>query len=246
MFGAAYVRLFAAHFIFQAQRPETRICMRRLVLEFPLDQFRFPFPKVKVVGLLHLLKQTKDEYEAICRVEFKTAAESDPWTGSSTKTLVQVLSREKDGSAIVYLKGKPLDWLDRYLEPALSSSGVHQQGLFELQEGKLRAAFIGSPRQVGRFLRRLEELRIGRNILSLDDARFSPDSPLYALTEKQRQVLIAAFRSGYFEIPRRANFEQLSRRLGMGRSTINEHLRKAEIRLVSRLLDENVGHDTRW
>jgi hypothetical protein len=214
--------------------------MRRLVLEFPLEQFRIPFPKVKAVELLHLLKQTRDEYEAICRVEFKTAAESDPWTGSSTKTLVQVLSREKDGSAIVYLKGKPLRWLNQYLNPALSSSGVHLQGLFELQEGKLKAAFIGSPHQVGGFLKRLDELRVRRRVLSLDDARFSPDSPLYALTEKQRQILISAFRSGYFEIPRRTNFSQLSRQLGMGSSTINEHLRKAESRLVSRLLDEGV------
>ncbi len=212
--------------------------MRRLVLEFPLDQFRFPFPKVKTVELLHLLKQTRDQYEAICRVEFKTIGESDPWTDSSTKTLLQVLSREKDGSAIVYLKGRPLDWLNRYLYPALSSSGVHLQGLFELREAQLKAAFLGSPRQVRGFLRILDKLRIRHRVLLLDDAKFSPDSPLYALTEKQRQTVISAFRSGYFEIPRRTNFAQLSRQLKMGRSTINEHLRKAESRLITRLLNE--------
>jgi len=44
----------------------------------------------------------------------------------------------------------------------------------------------------------------------------------------------------YFEIPRRISFNQLSKSLSQGKSTVNENLRKAESRLVSRFLrDEN-------
>ena len=239
--AAVYFRPFVRHLYDDCRLG--RKGMRRLVLGFPIEQFEIPFPNVKAVTMLHLLKLTNDEYEAICRVEFRTTGNLDPWANSSTKTLVQVLSRERDGSAIVYLKGRPFDWLRQYLEPALASSGVHLHGLFELQDGKLKAAFIGGPRQIGSFLKRLDEMKVRRKIMLLGDARFSPDSPLYALTEKQRQILMSAFRLGYFEIPRRTNLAKLSHQLNIGRSTINEHLRKAESRLVSQLLAEGSRSD---
>jgi predicted DNA binding protein len=117
-------------------------------------------------------------------------------------------------------------------------SGVYMYGLFELQEGRLKLSYLGNTKQVKDFLKGLQAAKIRHNILSLTDARFSPDSPLYSLTEKQRRVLISAFKHGYFEIPRRLSFIKLSQLSGLGRSTVNEHLRKAESRLISVLLSE--------
>ena len=219
--------------------------MRRLVLELRFDNSQTRpngstiFERVRSIEVLHLLRQSRDETDAICRVEFKNGA-SDPreLLSSGSITEVEPLYQEKDGSFITYLKSKPLKWLDDVLGPMGRKSGVYMYGFFELQEGVLKAAYLGNTKQVKDFLKRLQASKIEHKILSLTDARFSPDSPLYSLTEKQRRILMSAFKLGYFEIPRKISFEELSRQLNLGTSTVNEHLRKAESRLISYLLSE--------
>jgi predicted DNA binding protein len=114
--------------------------------------------------------------------------------------------------------------------------GVYMYGLFELRDGTLKAAYLGNSSQILHFLRQLVKSKIDHKILSLADARFSSNSPLGALTEKQRRVLLSAFKLGYFEIPRKIGFARMSRQMNLGRSTVNEHLRKAESHLISQIL----------
>jgi predicted DNA binding protein len=56
------------------------------------------------------------------------------------------------------------------------------------------------------------------------------------LTEKQREVLISAHKLGYYDIPRRINSDQLAEHLDIANSTLVEHLRKAEQRLLVHIL----------
>jgi hypothetical protein len=216
--------------------------MRRLVLELPLDNSRSRiYQKVRSIEALHPLRKSREEFDAICRVELKDGS-ADPREILSSESItdVQPLYREKDGSFIVYMRGKPVKWVMDILGPIVKRSGIYTYGLFELQEGKLTVSYLGNARQVKDFLKSLQSAKINHKILSLTDARFSPDSPLYSLTEKQRRILISAFRLGYFEIPRKTSFEKLSGQLGLGRSTISEHLRKAETRLISTVLNEHL------
>jgi DNA-binding transcriptional ArsR family regulator len=217
--------------------------MRRLVLGFPVSGSRSSgtgiFEKVKSIEALHPLRKSREEYDAICRIELRSPS-GDPRDirSSGSITEVQPLYREKDGSFVVYMRGKPLRWVMDDLGPIVGKSGVYMYGLFKLQEDKLTVSYLGNKKQVGDFLKSLLIAEINHKILSLTDARFSPDSPLYSLTEKQRRILISAFKLGYFEIPRKISFEKLSSQLDLGRSTISEHLRKAETRLISAVLNE--------
>jgi predicted DNA binding protein len=52
------------------------------------------------------------------------------------------------------------------------------------------------------------------------------------LTEKQMKALLAAVESGYYEIPKRTTAGELASRLGQPRSTLEEHIRKAESKVV--------------
>lgn len=52
------------------------------------------------------------------------------------------------------------------------------------------------------------------------------------LTEKQLQVLRRAIEAGYYDAPRRTSSEALARSFGIGRSTLEEHLRKSERRVL--------------
>lgn len=52
------------------------------------------------------------------------------------------------------------------------------------------------------------------------------------LTEKQLDALLRAYGAGYFSIPRRTSSRALARELGISRSTFEEHVRKAEYKLL--------------
>lgn len=57
------------------------------------------------------------------------------------------------------------------------------------------------------------------------------------LTERQIEVLRAAIDAGYYEQPRRTNLDELGDMFDIAPSTLREHLRKAEQRLLSRFSD---------
>lgn len=68
------------------------------------------------------------------------------------------------------------------------------------------------------------------------DAKFSKDSPLSRLTEKQRKVLVTAYRLGYYDEPRRISSLELAKRLRVNSSTLINHRRRAERHLLAELI----------
>ncbi len=72
----------------------------------------------------------------------------------------------------------------------------------------------------------------------MSDLNFSPISPLNQLTEKQRDVLITAYKMGYYDVPRRGSSQDIAKKLGLVDATVVEHLRKAEQRLIRHIIEE--------
>lgn len=56
------------------------------------------------------------------------------------------------------------------------------------------------------------------------------------ITEKQKKVIIEAFRQGYYNYPRKIEIKKLAAILGLSYSTCQEHLRRAEISLIPGLI----------
>jgi len=59
---------------------------------------------------------------------------------------------------------------------------------------------------------------------------------LSALTDRQLEVFRMAVELGYYEIPRRTTHEKIADHLGVAPSTVDEHLRKAESRVLQSLV----------
>ncbi len=58
-----------------------------------------------------------------------------------------------------------------------------------------------------------------------------------ALTDRQREVLSAAHRMGYFAYPRKASAEEVAEEVGIARSTFAEHLAAAHRQVIGDLVD---------
>jgi predicted DNA binding protein len=73
-------------------------------------------------------------------------------------------------------------------------------------------------------------------VLSVSDARFEPNSPLSMLTPTQRKTLLTAFDGGYYDLPRRIDSSHIAGKLGLDKSTVAEHLRKAERSVMKQVI----------
>lgn len=62
------------------------------------------------------------------------------------------------------------------------------------------------------------------------------ETPLDALTERQREVLEIAYELGYYDIPRDSSTAEVAAELGIDGSTVVEHLQRAEHNLLATLL----------
>lgn len=96
-------------------------------------------------------------------------------------------------------------------------------------------SFIGEDEQIQKMIGLLKGFGTAVTV-SVHEAHFTSAEALAALTPRQRELLVAAKRLGYYDYPRRASAEDVARAVGLSRSTAVEHLRKAENRLLSELL----------
>lgn len=99
--------------------------------------------------------------------------------------------------------------------------------------------FIGSPHQIRRTLDLIEKTGAKYRVLSLTDAKFSLDSPLHRLTEKQMRVIEIAHNLGYYDSPRGIKSVELAQRLGVSGATATTRLRWAERRLIDILFERD-------
>lgn len=62
---------------------------------------------------------------------------------------------------------------------------------------------------------------------------------LAGLTERQREILTAAFERDYFEVPRGVTAEELAAEFELDKSTVLEHLRRAERNLLANVFNRD-------
>jgi hypothetical protein len=219
--------------------------MRRLILEFALKEFEKihetgPLKHIKTFEVIQFLRLDNEEFAAICRIETK---DETPEFSSLTKEAglvkgfsegAQLLEREKSGAYIVFIRHSIVPF-------GFSVNNLIAGGYLvaaEIREEKMKVTYLGSVKQVKTILNTLRHQEIRYKILSLTDAKFSVNSPLNFLTEKQRRVLIASYKFGYYSLPRKTSSEQLAKKLNLHKSALATHRRKAELRLITQVLKE--------
>lgn len=229
--------------------------MRRLVIELSPNELNgtkaraapggiMP-EKLKSLEMIHILKMLPGEFAAIARVELKDPAfkvEEVFRVFGAQDVELELLDREDETTFTYFIRMKSrlrpnAQQLSQFKSmPYLSTP-------FEFRDGKLRVTFLGTSPQIKKQLGNLakalrKQPRFRYKVVSLTDAKFPPNSPIGRLTEKQRRVLITAYKLGYYDVPRKMTSEELARRLNLVKSTFSAHVRKAERRLLTEMLSE--------
>lgn len=66
---------------------------------------------------------------------------------------------------------------------------------------------------------------------------------LAVLTDKQKDVMVAAFQNGYYDYPKRISSERLCEKVSISKPTLLQHLRKAEGRIMKEIMAGYSQHD---
>jgi predicted DNA binding protein len=96
-------------------------------------------------------------------------------------------------------------------------------------------------RQLSRFIDRVRrrgdvELLSTTERSGLEGVRELPAAAVHffeGLTDRQGRALVAAYEGGLFDVPARTSWDEVARREGLARSTFGEHLRKAQLRVLT-------------
>ncbi|MDY6966088.1 MAG: helix-turn-helix domain-containing protein [Halobacteriota archaeon] len=102
-------------------------------------------------------------------------------------------------------------------------------------ENRLVYSAVGDQDNLNKFLEATKLMGKIRNV-TYQKAIYEPKDLLSCLTDKQKEIVTEAKKSGYYEYPKKTNGNQLSKKLGISKAATIEHLRKAEGRIMANIL----------
>ena len=100
--------------------------------------------------------------------------------------------------------------------------------------GAIQVGLIGDDDTVQRAINNVpDNIRLELEQLS----EYAPESQELSamLTDRQKEILDTAVEVGYYEVPRRATHEDIAETLDLSTTTVGEHLRKIEARMLSEI-----------
>lgn len=132
------------------------------------------------------------------------------------------------------LEGSIIDRFEEYnclyQPPTIHRQGWEHYSVIAFDEGDVRALIrdLESDRDIDVLSKTaIEEQQIPHSMLAPVDQLFEN------LTDRQLAALRLALESGYYEQPRKTSLRELAKRTSVARSTYEEHLRKAENKLLT-------------
>ena len=214
--------------------------MRKVTLEFNYQDawkqiFGSNAEKVEILEGLRCFKCDLESIAIICRIKLKDKRMNvKDLIGKGLLTNIEILYKEKDGSEVVFIEG-------RLCIPQLPKGARLPKLLVArppdfLDVDRMKVEVLGREMDIKKILQNASRWSNTYKILGLTSIDAKEESLLSKLSIKQRQALLTAFALGYYDVPRKISSEELSHHLNADKSTIVEHLRKAEKKLIDGII----------
>ena len=214
--------------------------MRKLIIEFePINEikevFKPVFEKVNYYEILETLKIDPEKGTCVDLIEFelKEGLSIHELDSIGRNEILNVLKSDGDKHTC----------LVRYQEPEESRAYFKEYDLdlinstpSIISNKKFTISVIGDQKNLTSFIE-LVKTNIGTVLdLRFQKAAYQKHDILSVLTDKQKEIIIAANHYGYYDYPKKINAEQLSKKVNISKATLLQHLRKAEGRLLANIL----------
>lgn len=173
-----------------------------------------------------------DMHSEVCKFTIKESVPIDQLQCNYVSDLIVLRSDGREFTCLA--KGTFSDDINRFL----TTYGSKFDYPVVFQDDCLTFSMIGNPEDFHAFLADAREQGWGLEILSVCEYNPSISGIFDVLTSRQKEILLESYRRGFFDHPRRINATDLAERMGMHKTTLLEHIHKAENRLIGHILSQ--------
>jgi hypothetical protein len=214
--------------------------MRKLTIDFmPNEQDRKAMePMFQLIHSYEILETLKIEWEEGICIDLIECRMKEPHVLHDSDTLGQyevlrVLKTEGDKQVCLVKHHQPEETMDEFQEFDLDL--IYTQPTV-IAEDKFTTSVIGDRENLTRFVEVMRKTGVEILEMTFKRSMYHRQDILSVLTDRQREIIIAAHRFGYYDYPRKVNSKRLSERVDISVPTLVQHLRKAEGRIMAELL----------
>jgi predicted DNA binding protein len=212
--------------------------MRKVIIEIEpyettKEAQRPLFTHIRSYEVLEVLKMdhVKGLFVDLIECHLNENVSIDELTSIGNMDILSVIRSEGDKHICLVLGHETKDATDIFKELNLIYTAPSL-----ISEDKVIVSFISDQKDMTRFVE-LVKANIGKVVnMTFKQSTYEKKDILSILTDKQREIMTAAYRYGYYDIPRRISSEQLSEKVSISKPTLFEHLRKAERRILTEIL----------
>ena len=185
--------------------------------------------RFEVISLFNLVD---DMHSEVCKFTIREGIPIDQVRCNYVSNLIVLRSEGREYTCLV--RGTFSDDITRFLQ----AYGSKFDYPVVFQDDCLTFSMVGDSDDFHTFVSDAAENGWGLEVLSVCDYNPSVDGLFDVLTPQQKKILLESYRRGFFDHPRRINATDLAETMGMHKTTLLEHIRKAEKRLIGRILEQ--------
>jgi len=219
--------------------------MRKLTIEFkPNEYFKnmikpyLPFEKVESIELLELLRwdAARGIKLVLAEIIMKQNYTIDDFHLPPGSEIISVL-HQKMNKYTCLIKGKLTQGLIEVVQQMANRPDLNL--ILDTPNRNTEDSFvmsvIGDQQSLQGFIEGIKKIGMIKQA-SFVKPIYQGINLLSCLTDKQREIMLKANKLGYYDYPRKINSEVLASKVGLGRATVVEHLRKGEKRIMKQIL----------
>jgi DNA-binding XRE family transcriptional regulator len=213
--------------------------MRKLTIEIEMNEsarelFKPMFADVRSYEVLETLKIDYEDGVVVDLIEFELR-EDLPIHDMKSLGFWEILS-------ILKSDGKKHTCLVRNLKPEESKEEFKEFDLdiiyttpIIMSLERYTCSVIGDQENLAKFIK-IMETNFGKiENMIFQKGAYQRHDIISILTDKQKEILIAANKHGYYDYPKKINSEQLAKKVNISKATLVQHLRKGEGRLMENI-----------
>ena len=187
--------------------------------------------KLEILGHLAINEKSVTQ---LAEIKLKEGGDLEDISKLENFEIIEVHEENDDGILVSLLCTHPL------AVSAVELSNIHIHPPYGISEEKgMELRISGVSNSVSRFIRLIRMVLPPDNIavqtFQKEDNRSIWES---ILTERQIEVLEHATRKGFYSMDRNVTLKQLADEMNMARSTYGEHIRRAEVEIMNKVMKD--------